>query len=136
MEDHQVVAAILTVALCSTKPRTTSQRLAADQWRNVWRDYNKFLKKLEKKRTSPLTGAESIQINSGNGIRTRKSLPRDSHVTSFLEVSSRTILGSRRTGRRLGNKNGSTHPQGEGRIRVADCDSVRECFHSPCIRGR
>ena len=43
MEDHQVVAAILTVALCSTKPRTT-----ADQWRNVWRDYNKFLKQLEK----------------------------------------------------------------------------------------
>jgi hypothetical protein len=47
MEDSQVVAAILTVALCSTKPRTTSRRLAADQWRNVWRDYNKFLKKLE-----------------------------------------------------------------------------------------
>ncbi len=48
MEDYQVVAAILTVALCSTKPRTTSHRLAADQWRNVWRDYNKFLKELEK----------------------------------------------------------------------------------------
>jgi len=38
MEDYQVVAAILTVALCSTKPRTTSRRLAADQWRKVWRD--------------------------------------------------------------------------------------------------
>jgi hypothetical protein len=48
MEDYQVVAAILTVALCSTKPRTTSRRLAADQWRSVWRDYNRFLKKLEK----------------------------------------------------------------------------------------
>jgi hypothetical protein len=48
MEDLQVIAAILTVALCSTKPRTTSQRPAADQWRNVWRDYNKFLKELEK----------------------------------------------------------------------------------------
>ena len=48
MEEYPVVAAILTVALCSTKPRTTSQRLAADQWRNVWHDYNKFLKQLEK----------------------------------------------------------------------------------------
>jgi hypothetical protein len=48
MEEYPVVAAILTVALCSTKPRTTSQRLTADQWRNVWRDYNKFLKQLEK----------------------------------------------------------------------------------------
>jgi len=48
MEDHQVVASLLTVALCSTKPRSTSSRLDADQRRNVWRDYNKFLKKLEK----------------------------------------------------------------------------------------
>jgi hypothetical protein len=48
MEDYQVVAAILTVALCSTRPRKTSQRVVADQWRNVWRDYNKFLKELEK----------------------------------------------------------------------------------------
>jgi hypothetical protein len=48
MEDYQVVAAILTVALCSTKPHTTSRRPAADQWRNVWRDYNKFLKELER----------------------------------------------------------------------------------------
>ena len=44
-----LVAAILTVALCSKlKARTTSQKVAADQWRNVWRDYNKFLKELEK----------------------------------------------------------------------------------------
>jgi hypothetical protein len=48
MEDQQVVAAILTVALCSTKPRTSSQRVAADHWRNVWSDYNKFLRQLEK----------------------------------------------------------------------------------------
>jgi hypothetical protein len=48
MEDYHVVAAILTAALCSTKPRTTSRRLAENQWRNVWRDYNKFLKELEK----------------------------------------------------------------------------------------
>jgi hypothetical protein len=46
MEDYHVVAAILTVALWSTKPSTTSRRPAADQWRNVWRDYNKFLKQL------------------------------------------------------------------------------------------
>jgi hypothetical protein len=48
MEDHHVVAALLTVALCSTKPLTTSRRPATDQWRNVWRDYNRFLKELEK----------------------------------------------------------------------------------------
>ena len=48
MEDHQVVAAILTVALCSTKPRPTSQKPAADSWQNVWRDYNKFLAELKK----------------------------------------------------------------------------------------
>ena len=47
MEDHQVVAALLTVALCSTRPRPTSQRLAVNQWRNVWRDYKRFLKELE-----------------------------------------------------------------------------------------
>ena len=48
MEDRQVVAAILTVALCSIEPRTTSHRLAANQWRSVWRDYNKFLEELKK----------------------------------------------------------------------------------------
>jgi len=48
MEYQTVVAALLTMALCSTKPRTTSQRPATDQWRNVWRDYNRFLKELEK----------------------------------------------------------------------------------------
>jgi hypothetical protein len=47
MEDHQVVAALLTVAFCSTKPRTASKKPSADQWRNVWRDYQKFLKALE-----------------------------------------------------------------------------------------
>jgi hypothetical protein len=47
MEDHQVVAALLTVALCSTKPRTAPKKLPADQWRSVWRDYKKFLKVLQ-----------------------------------------------------------------------------------------
>lgn len=41
MADNQMLAAILTVALCSTKPRATSKRIAAEQWRNVWHDYNK-----------------------------------------------------------------------------------------------
>jgi hypothetical protein len=49
MEDQQIVAAVLTVALYSTKPKTTSPRPAADQWRNVWRDYSRFLKELEKR---------------------------------------------------------------------------------------
>ncbi len=48
MADNQVLAAILTVALCSSKPRATSKRIAAEQWRNVLHDYNKFLKELEK----------------------------------------------------------------------------------------
>jgi hypothetical protein len=48
VEDYLVVAAIPTVALCSTNSRVTSNRPAADQWRNVWCDYNKFLKELEK----------------------------------------------------------------------------------------
>jgi hypothetical protein len=48
MEHHQVVAALLTVALCPTKLRTTSRRPATEQWRNVWRDYKRFLKELEK----------------------------------------------------------------------------------------
>jgi hypothetical protein len=48
MADNQVLAAMLTVALCSTKPRETSKRSAEEQWRNVWHDYNKFLKQLEK----------------------------------------------------------------------------------------
>jgi hypothetical protein len=48
MEDHQVVAALLTVALCLTKARPIPQRQAANQWRSVWRDYKKFLKELEK----------------------------------------------------------------------------------------
>ena len=30
------------------EPRATSKRIAAEQWRNVWHDYNKFLKELEK----------------------------------------------------------------------------------------
>jgi len=48
MEDNQLLAAILTVALHSRKPRETSKKANPEQWRNVWSDYNKFLKKLEK----------------------------------------------------------------------------------------
>lgn len=49
MGDNQVLAAMLTVALCSTKPRATSKRMAAKQWRDVWHDYKRFLEELEKK---------------------------------------------------------------------------------------
>jgi hypothetical protein len=44
MEDNQVLAAILTVALHSGKLRETSKKANPEQWRNVWNDYNKFLK--------------------------------------------------------------------------------------------
>ena len=59
MEDHHVVAAILTIALCSTKPRATSRNAAEEQWRSVWRDYNKFVKALE-------TGDKSIDARGIN----------------------------------------------------------------------
>ena len=48
MADNQLLAALLTVALNSTKPRASSKRMGAEQWGGVWNDYNKFLKKLEK----------------------------------------------------------------------------------------
>lgn len=48
MGDNQVLAAILTVALYSAKPCSTSKRVPAKQWRDVWHDYRKFLKELEK----------------------------------------------------------------------------------------
>jgi hypothetical protein len=48
MADNQLLAALLTVALNSTKPRAASKRLGAEQWGDIWNDYNKFLKKLEK----------------------------------------------------------------------------------------
>jgi hypothetical protein len=48
MGDNQVLAAILTVALYSAKPRANSKRVPAKQWRDVLHDYNKFLKELER----------------------------------------------------------------------------------------
>ena len=60
MADNQVLAALLTVARCSTQPRPTSKRRAAKQWGDVWQDYNKF-RRNSKKRMSVLTCAESIQ---------------------------------------------------------------------------
>jgi hypothetical protein len=48
MADNQLLAALLTVALSSTKQRASSKRLGAEQWGHVWSDYNKFLNKLEK----------------------------------------------------------------------------------------
>jgi hypothetical protein len=48
MADNQLLAALLTVALNSTKPRAASKKMGAEQWGNVWSDYNKFFKKLEK----------------------------------------------------------------------------------------
>ena len=48
MADNQLLAALLTVALNSTKPRAALKRMVAEQWGDVWNDYNKFLRKLEK----------------------------------------------------------------------------------------
>lgn len=48
MADNQLLAALLTVALNSTKPRASSKRMGEAQWGDVWSNYNKFLKKLEK----------------------------------------------------------------------------------------
>lgn len=47
MDDRQVVAAILTLALHSPAegrpPKTDSE-----QWRRVWKDFGRFLKELER----------------------------------------------------------------------------------------
>ncbi len=59
---------------------------------------------------------------------TRKSLLRNSPVASFLEDSSRTILGSQRTGRSLGDKNAFDRPEGKVRVRVSDSDSSGSLF--------
>jgi hypothetical protein len=50
MADNQPLAALLTVALNSTKPRAALKKMVAEQSGDVWNDYNKFLKKLEKRR--------------------------------------------------------------------------------------
>src|SRR5882724_4790287 len=57
-------------------------------------------------------------------------------VANFLEDSWRTILGSRRTGHRLGDENAFFHPQWDVSVFIADGDSVRKSLHSRCIRGR
>jgi hypothetical protein len=46
MEDYYLIAAILTVALQARKPRGSSK--SGGQWRDVWNDYNRFLKELDK----------------------------------------------------------------------------------------
>ena len=48
MSDNKVLAAILTVALNSTKPGFSSRRLAEEQWQQVWNDYKRFFEELEK----------------------------------------------------------------------------------------
>ena len=48
MSDNKVLAAILTVALNSTKPGFSSRRLAEEQRQQVWNDYKRFFEELEK----------------------------------------------------------------------------------------
>jgi hypothetical protein len=48
MEDKQLLATLLTVALHSSKPRETSKKTGPERWRNVWNDYNQFLKQLDR----------------------------------------------------------------------------------------
>jgi hypothetical protein len=47
MDDKQVVAAILTLALHTAEPKRP-RKTGTERWRNVWRDYNRFLRQLEK----------------------------------------------------------------------------------------
>lgn len=47
MDDKQVVAAILALALHSAGTKRPRKR-DTERWRDVWRDYNRFLKQLEK----------------------------------------------------------------------------------------
>jgi hypothetical protein len=48
MEDNPLLAALLTVALHSSKPRERSKKAGPEEWRNVWNNYQRFLTKLEK----------------------------------------------------------------------------------------
>jgi hypothetical protein len=48
MEDKHLLATLLTVALHSSKPRETSKKTGPKQCRNVWNDYNQFLKQLDR----------------------------------------------------------------------------------------
>jgi hypothetical protein len=59
MADNQLHAALLTVALNSTKPRATLKRMVAEQYGDVWNDYNNFLKKLEKRMGLSTSGNQS-----------------------------------------------------------------------------
>jgi hypothetical protein len=48
MADNQVLAAILTVALNSTKPGARAKQKGKEAWRQVWNDYKTFLKEMER----------------------------------------------------------------------------------------
>src|SRR5216684_599806 len=89
-----------------------------------------------KKRTSPLTGAESIQIRSGNGIRDPKIITSKLPCRELSRAFLANDFGSRRTGRRLGDKNAFDRPEGKVRVRVSNRDCVRQSLHSRCIRER
>jgi len=47
MDNKLVIAAILTVALHAAE-RSQSPKVGTEHWRNVWNDYNRFLKELER----------------------------------------------------------------------------------------
>ncbi|HTR22404.1 MAG TPA: hypothetical protein VMI10_00350 [Terriglobales bacterium] len=47
MDDKQVVAAILTLAL-RTAERESAQKTGPEHWRTIWKDYNRFLKEIER----------------------------------------------------------------------------------------
>lgn len=47
MDDKQVVAAILTIALHAAE-HDKPQKTGTEHWRTVWNDYNRFLKELER----------------------------------------------------------------------------------------
>ena len=48
MADNQLLAAMLTVAVQSSKPTIKSKSLSAEAWRHVMNDYKRFLNELEK----------------------------------------------------------------------------------------
>ena len=48
MSDNQVLAVLLTIAVNVGKPRATSKRAAAERSQQVWNDYKRFFKEIEK----------------------------------------------------------------------------------------
>jgi hypothetical protein len=48
MSDNHVLAALLTIAVNVGKPRATSKHAAAERWQQVWNDYKRFFKEIEK----------------------------------------------------------------------------------------